>query len=84
MIMIMITTLPYICSIFSDSDNTVHVSRAPAYEVYIKEEPADDGEASTSQEQHLLIKAEKSIDIKHEPPSCKGKNCSLILVSLHD
>jgi hypothetical protein len=60
-----ILTLSYICCIFSGSCNNVHTSRAPVYEVYIKEEPIDGGEASTSREQPLLIKAENFIDVKH-------------------
>jgi hypothetical protein len=59
------------------------MSRAPVYEVYIKEEPIDDKEASTSREQRLLLKTEESIDIKDEPLSFEDVNHSLILVSFH-
>jgi hypothetical protein len=54
-----------------------------AHEIYIKEEPTDDAEASISQEQLLRIKKEEYIDIKHEPLAAEEANFSLDLVSLH-
>jgi hypothetical protein len=39
--------------------------------------------ASTSQEQHLVIKREEAIDIKHEPLTSDAENNSLDLVSFN-
>jgi hypothetical protein len=56
---------------------------ASAHDVYIKEEPTDDAEASVSGEQLLVIKKQESIDLKHEPLSTEEATNSLNLVSLH-
>jgi hypothetical protein len=52
-------------------------------EVYIKEETIDDVVASTSQDQHLVIKREESINIKQEPLTSDVENSSLDTVSFH-
>lgn len=70
--------------LFPDSDNDVKSVIAPINEVYIKEDRIDDcAVASTSQEQHLLIKKEESIDIKNEPLTNDEEDGSLCLVSFH-
>jgi hypothetical protein len=70
-------------AIFPDSVNDVHKSSIPVNEIYIKEESVDDAVASTSGEQHMVIKREGSIDIKYEPLTSEDENYSLNMVSLH-
>jgi hypothetical protein len=65
-----------------------HSTTPSIQEVYIKEEPIDDAVASdavasTSQEQHMGIKREEVIDIKHEPITSDDKDHCLDLVSFH-
>jgi hypothetical protein len=61
----------------------VHGVIPPINEVNTKKETIDDAVASTSQEQHLGIKMEESIDIKHEPLTHDDEYNSLALVSFH-
>jgi hypothetical protein len=68
---------------FSVSVSKVQRESASAHEVYIKEEPTDDAEASTSGEHLLAIKKHEAIDIKHEPLTTEEANVSLNLVSIH-
>jgi hypothetical protein len=71
-------------AIFSERDNNGDVAIAPIDEVPIEKELIDDAVSSTSQEQHLVIKTEESIDIKHEPLIIDDDDdVSLHLVGLH-
>jgi hypothetical protein len=70
-------------AIFSDSVNDVYKSSLPVNEIYIKEEPIDDAVASSSRGQHMVVKREESIDIKHETPASENENCNLNFVSVH-
>lgn len=63
--------------LFSDHDN-IQTSSATVCEVYIKEEPID-----APEEQQSVIKADKCVDIKHEPLLSEDANCSRNLVSFH-
>uniref|UniRef100_A0A6A7G3S2 Zinc finger protein 525-like n=1 Tax=Hirondellea gigas TaxID=1518452 RepID=A0A6A7G3S2_9CRUS len=52
----------------------VQAVSSPFDEVYIKEEPIDDAEATTSPEQLSVFKREGSIDIKHESLTTDNAN----------
>jgi hypothetical protein len=57
---------------------------APINESHVKKEQTDDNAvASTSRDQHLVIKREESIDIKDEPLTCDEDDCSMHWVSYH-
>jgi hypothetical protein len=76
--------LSYSC-VFSDSLNKVHTAGAPILEVDNKKELVDDDAvASTSREQHMAIKREESIDIKHEHIASDDEDDCLDLVSFHN
>jgi hypothetical protein len=67
-----------------DYENIVHAAVAPIDEVSLKKEPNnDDAVASTSWEQHIVVKREESIDIKHEPLLSKDDSLSLHQVRFH-
>jgi hypothetical protein len=62
----------------------VQTAGVPICEVHNEKELVDDDAvASTSQEQHMDIKREESIDIKHERISSDDDDHCLDLVSLH-
>jgi hypothetical protein len=62
----------------------VHTAGALIFEVHNKKEFVDDDAgASTSWKQHMGIKIEETIDIKHERIASDDKDHSLDLVSLH-
>jgi hypothetical protein len=69
--------------VFSDAVKNVHRVITLINEVNRTKETIDDAVASTSQEQHLMIKMEESIDIKHEPLVGDDEYISLALVSFH-
>jgi hypothetical protein len=62
----------------------VQTAGAAIFEVHNKKELVDDDAvASTSQEKHMEIEKEESIDIKHERIDSDDENHCLDLVSCH-
>jgi hypothetical protein len=72
----------YYFLIFPDSVNDVKQLIAPTNKSHAKNELIEDGAlASTSREQHMVMKREESIDIKDEPLTSDEEDCSPDLVS---